>query len=242
MLELARARAQRPPRLVLVVIAGRPLVLPACADAFGAVLWSFHPGSEGGLGLADVLLGAAEPGGRLPITIPRHGGQIPIFHDHTPTGRPLGEYHRQPGAHGGRRYLDCAGAPKWRFGEGHGYTAFALREARVLSAHAEAGVRLSCTVANAGVRAGETVVQVYVADPVAELSQPVRRLVAFMRVSLDAGASRELQIGVEARALAYCHRDGARRVDAGQYVAWIGFHSSDGAPIEFEMVDARVRV
>jgi beta-glucosidase len=93
------------------------------------VLYSFHPGSEGGYGLADVLTGQAEPGGRLPVTLPRHVGQIPIYHDHKPTGRPMDEYHRAglaAYANRSQRLIDCVGSPRYRFGYGLSYSTFAV--------------------------------------------------------------------------------------------------------------------
>ena len=85
-------------------------MLPACVQRCAAVLFSFHPGSEGGLGLADVLTGRAEPGGRLPVTLPRHQGQIPIYHDHKPTGRPRNEYHRKSVNPNDHRQTRCSTA------------------------------------------------------------------------------------------------------------------------------------
>lgn len=168
--------------------------------------------------------------------MPRHAGQVPIYHDHKPTGRPFNEYYREAGEGGGRRYLDCAGDPQWRFGFGLGYTTFKLDGVKLLRAHADTGLLLGCAVNNAGKRAGAAVVQAYLSDPVAELSQPVRRLVGFATLAgLEAGERRELQLDVAPSALAYCHRDGTRRVDAGRYVVWLGFDSADGAPTEVEL-------
>lgn len=217
--------------VVLVVIAGRPLALPAAADACAAVLWCCHPGTDGGLGLADVLTGAAEPGGRLAFTLPRHPGQIPLYHDHRPTGRPLGEYYGACDssgalARGSGRHLDCQGSPRWPFGHGLSYTAFKIIDARVAPLApdaADAGVLVHCRVANAGTeRAGSAVVQVYVSQPVAELSQPVRRLAGFARAHLSPGEHAEVEVRLPAHALAYFHRDRVRRVDAGRLLVWIG--------------------
>jgi beta-glucosidase len=222
--------------VVLVVIAGRPLVLPAAADRCAAILWSFHPGTEGARGLADVLCGKAEPGGRLPVTFPRHLGQVPIYHDHLPTGRPLFEYERREGDKGFYRYLDCQGQPQFPFGFGLGYTEFELDEARVIGTPSLAGgIRVEVPVRNVGARAGSTVVQMYLGDPVAELSQPVRRLVAFRRVELGAGAQSTVPLEVAPESLEYTHRDGQRRSDPGEIVLMIGQSSTDVRRIRVTM-------
>lgn len=231
--------AERAPRVVLVVISGRPLVLPECAERCAAVLWSFHPGSEGALGLADVLTGACDPGGRLPATVPRHAGQIPLYHDHLPTGRPTDEYHGPLRDSASRRLLDCPGAPRWPFGYGLSYTSFALANVRVLRADLEAGVHLACHVRNEGLRRGSTVVQVYARKAVAQRSQPVRRLVAMSKVALDAGAAQHVTLVVSSSALAYAHRDGSRRADPGRYVFFVGQHASDGEALEVDLPPPR---
>ena len=187
--------------VVAVVISGRATVLPACIERCAAVLFSFHPGSEGGHGLADVLTGRQEPGGRLPITLPLHAGQIPIYHDHKPTGRPMDEYHRlpgQPSSQHGQRLLDCVGAPRYRFGYGLTYTTFALSEPTVTKSCSAVNVQVD--VQNTGKRAGSTVVEVYLRDPVAETSQPVRRLVGHARVTLAAGTNETVTIAVPKKA------------------------------------------
>ena len=222
--------------VVAVVISGRATVLPPVMDRCAAVLFSFHPGSEGGWGLADVLCGKSEPGGRLPVTLPRHQGQIPIYHDHRPTGRPLHEYHRQtPQSYGHRpnRYCDDPGAPRYRFGYGLTYTHFDLSQPSC-DISDDGHIIIGVQVANAGSRRGSTVVQVYLRDPVAETSQPVRRLVGYRRITLDAGAQQSLTIEIPREQLAYTHRDGQRRVDGGEYEWYVGQYASDGVALKMD--------
>ena len=226
--------------VVLVVITGRPLALPPAADRCQAILWSFHPGTQGGHGLVDVLTGKEEPGGRLPVTIPRHGGQIPLYHDHKPTGRFLNEYHRQvgdaPTRKGmGYRLLDCPGSPKWAFGYGLTYTTFSTSDLKVDSASLGEGVQLSVTVTNTGDREGSTIVQAYVGDPVAEVSQPVRRLVAFQRVTLAPGTNEVLQLTMSPKVLGYTHLDGTRHLDSGKLIFYVGQFSSASDRVEVRL-------
>lgn len=217
--------------VILLVISGRPLALPPVVDRCQAILWSFHPGTQGGPGLVDVITGRQEPGGRLPVTLPRHLGQIPLYHDHKPTGRFLDEYHRQPGdapTRRGMRYrlLDCPGSPKWPFGYGLTYTSFAMGELQVPSADIESGVHLTTSVTNTGDRAGSTIIQVYLGDPVAEVSQPVRRLVAYHRVELAAGEEMAVEFQLSPAVLGYTHLDGERSLDHGTLIFYVGQFSS----------------
>jgi beta-glucosidase len=218
--------------IVLVVIAGRPICLPDCVERCAAVLYSFHPGTGGGLGLADVLTGAAEPGGRLPVTLPRHPGQIPLYHDHKPTGRPLDEYHRPKDQAGFYRLLDCRGDPRWPFGAGMSYTSFSVSAPSLLDASLDDGIHCRVSISNTGPRSGSTVVQAYLRDPVAERSQPVRKLAAWERVHLAAGSTTEIDLHLPATSLRYHHRDGSIRADAGLFQVWVGQHTSDGTCLD----------
>ncbi len=221
--------------VILLVIAGRPLVLPEAAQRCDSILYSFHPGSEGGRGLADVVLGRVEPEGRLPVTLPRSVGQIPLYYDHKPTGRPTDEYHRPEGSPGGMRLIDQPGSPLYRFGYGLGYSRYELGEPRVLEASIENGIRVELQVKNVGEHAGSTVIQAYTRIPVAERSQPVRQLSAFQRVRLAAGEEMRCTLQIQPEILAYTHLDGERRVDAGPVHLWIGLHASDGKRIELSL-------
>lgn len=215
--------------IVLVIVNGRMPVLPEIVERCSAVLLSFHPGTEGARGLADVLRGAREPGGRLPVTVPRHPGQIPLYHDFKPTGRPLHEYTRPFGQKQFYRQFDCAGQPRYPFGFGLGYTTFELGAPRIEGQPSRAtGIDLVLPIRNTGQRDGSTVIQVYLGDPVAELSQPVRRLAAFKKVSLAAGTTADIPLHVAPCELEYTHMDGTRRSDPGDFVLQVGQHRNDG--------------
>ena len=169
----------------------------------------------------------------------RHAGQIPLYHDHKPTGRPLDEYHRSDPTASQRKFayrlLDCPGSPRWPFGYGLSYSDFTVEAGTITSTGLDAPITLSYTLRNTGQRRASTVVQVYFNDPVAELSQPVRRLAGWERIELEAGDEHQGQISIPLERLAYTHRDGERRTDPGRYRFWIGQHSSDGEAIEVEL-------
>lgn len=207
---------------VLVVCAGRPLAIPTTADA---ILWAWHGGSEAANGLADVLFGAVEPGGRLPITIPRCTGQIPIHYNRNSTGQP-------PAANGGW-YADISDQPLFPFGFGLGYTTWEYRELQIEAI--PGGARVSCLVANSGRRRGATVAQCYLQDRVAAITRPVRELAAWTRVELDPGATQRVSFVLGGAELGFRDRDGRFRLEPGRFAVWVGGDSLAALGGEFSL-------
>jgi len=171
--------------IVVVLFNGRPLTLGRVAEQSPAILEAWFPGVEAGNAVADVLFGGVNPGGKLPVSFPQNVGQVPIYYNHEPTGRPC-----DPGSKWNSRYRDLATcAPLYEFGYGLSYTTFEVTNLR-LSARSVAkngALTASVDVANTGARKGDEVVQLYLHDPVASISQPVRRLRGFDRVTLEPG-------------------------------------------------------
>ena len=180
---------------VVVLVSGRVHTIAPIAEAVPAIVQAWLPGEEGGNALADVLLGRSEPGGRLPVSMPRHVGQVPIHHDYrTGGGRALfyGEY------------TDSPTTPLFAFGHGLTYTTFAHRELVVASSGTTAEpVVLHATVTNDGPRRGTEVVQLYVRDEVASVVRPYQQLVGFARVELDPGESATVAFEVHPSRLAF---------------------------------------
>ena len=181
---------------VVVLVNGHPLTVGDWVDDAPAVLEAWQPGVEGGNALADVLFGAVNPGGKLPVSFPRTAGQIPVYYNHENTGRPY-----DPDNFFTSKYLDLQHGARFVFGHGLSYTTFEVGEPRLsrsrISAHAlRKGdtVQVSVPVRNTGKRAGDEVVQVYLHDPVASIVQPVRRLRGFKRVTLKAGESTTVRL------------------------------------------------
>ena len=164
---------------VVVLISGRVHAIPTIAETVPAIVQAWLPGEEGGNAIADVLIGRAEPGGRLPISMPRTVGQVPIHHDHR--------------AGGGRSqfygdYTDSPSTPLFAFGHGLTYTTFEYRDLVVAaSVTTSEPIVLNATVTNVGDRRGTEVVQLYVRDEVASVARPHQQLVGFSRVELDPG-------------------------------------------------------
>ncbi len=169
---------------IAVVVSAGPVGLERVVDAADAVLWTCYPGERGGVAIARVLAGDVEPGGRLPITFPRHSGQIPIHRG------------RRPSAH--RPYLHSSSTPLFEFGHGLGYTSFSLTGIEVASCprigelRAGATVTVMASIKNTGDRFGSEVVRVEVDDRVASVAQPTR-LVGFTRVALEPRETTEVQ-------------------------------------------------
>lgn len=196
--------------ILLVVFAGRPVALTRCLPLAAAVLYAWHPGSQGAAAVCDVLTGAVNPSGRLPVSLPRSVGQVPLFYNHASTGRPWFQY------------LDAPVQPLFAFGFGLSYTAFTYTDARVEAVTAAPTVTVSAQVANTGARPGEAVVQCYVQDEVASLTRPVRELKGFQRVALAPGEAQRVTFTLGAAELGFYGRGGGWRVEPGAFTVWIG--------------------
>uniref|UniRef100_UPI000B1FE672 fibronectin type III-like domain-contianing protein n=1 Tax=Streptomyces lushanensis TaxID=1434255 RepID=UPI000B1FE672 len=187
---------------------GRPLTVADWLDSAPAVLEAWHPGTEAGHAIADVLFGAVNPGGKLPVTFPRTVGQVPVYYNHENTGRPYRPAHSDEKYVS--RYLDLEDGPQFVFGHGLSYTTFTVGEPslsadRVTAAELRGGatVEAAVTVRNTGDRTGDEVVQLYVHDPVATQVQPVRRLRGFRRVTLAPGESTTVRFPLGAEDLGF---------------------------------------
>lgn len=205
---------------VVVLIDGRPLALPWIAEHVPAVLVAWLPGEEGGNAIADVLFGRSSPAGRLPITMPRSVGQVPVYYNHKSGGgrsQMLGDY------------ADLSVRPLFPFGHGLSYTRFeygALDITPATSVPAEA-IRIALDVTNAGARDGDEVVQLYVRDVVASLTRPVKQLAGFARLHLRAGETCRVRFELDPRQLAFYDHDMRLVLEAGEVRVMVGASSAD---------------
>jgi beta-glucosidase len=209
---------------VVVLFNGRPLTLEKVAAQAPAVLEAWFPGVQAGNAVADVLFGKVNPGGKLPVSFPRTVGQVPIYYNHEPTGRPC-----DPTQKWNSRYRDLNScSPLYGFGYGLSYTTFSISNLR-LSADRVSGkgsVRASVDVANTGSRAGDEVVQLYLHDPVASISQPVRRLRGFERVTLNPGQKRTVTFTLDRDDFGFYDNRGAFVVEPGRIDLYAGNSSA----------------
>jgi beta-glucosidase len=194
--ELVAAVAATGTPVVLVVASGRPLAIEAEAKLAAAVVYAWVPGQEGPEALADVLFGAVNPGGKLPISVPRHVGQIPVYYNHKPSGG-------RSQIHG--PYVDGSNLPLWPFGFGMSYTRFEISNLRLDRGEVPIDGEFTATVdvRNAGSREGDEVVQLYLRDEEATVSRPVLQLSGFKRVTLRPGESRTVSFRVAVEQLAF---------------------------------------
>jgi beta-glucosidase-like glycosyl hydrolase len=198
------ACAESGTRSVVVVLSGRPYALGDFVERADAIVQGFFPGEEGGEALWDVLTGVVNPSGRLPVSVPRSPGGQPGTYLHSRLSGPTEVSALDP-------------SPLFGFGHGLSYTGFELSDHRC-SAPAmttSGAVTISCTVTNTGARAGAEVVQLYLEDPVGEVVRPVRELIGYARVELEAGASGVVEFVVHADRTSFTGLDLARVVTPG---------------------------
>ena len=217
--------------LVVVLMSSKPQVMPACvigtngvivdesaADGTSAFMWAPNPGMKGGQAIAEIILGKTNPSGRLPITFPRHAGQLPVY------------YNQIRGQHG-NRYADLTQDPAFAFGEGLSYTSFAYGEPTITNVP-DSGtftktdtVHAEITLTNTGERRGTEVVQAYIGDIVTSYSWTDRELKAFQRVELEPGETRTVAFDIPVADCTIVDPDARRIVEPGEFEVLIG-HSS----------------
>jgi len=207
--------------VVLVVVSGRPLALEWAATHCGAILLAWVPGDAGPDAIADVLTGAVNPGGKLPVSVPRTVGQVPFTYRHHPTGG-----HSQPKGD----YVDGPVSPLWPFGYGRSYTSFRVDRLRVdreevATSDGETTIRVD--IENTGERAGDEVVQLYVRDVEASVARPVLELRGFRRVTLRPGECRTVSFALSAEQFAYVGADHRRVIEPGAIEIHVGTSSMD---------------
>ena len=225
--------------VVAVVVSGRPLVLSWMDEHVPAIVQAWQGGTRAGRAVADVLVGAVNPSGKLTAGFPRTVGQIPVFYAYKSTGRPIAEraviqFNR---AHR-TQYLDERHTPLYGFGYGLSYTTFAYSEMAVETPEVgpEDEVVVSVTVTNTGDRAGDEIVQLYVQDLVGEVTRPVRELKGFTKVSLDAGEAKRVALIVPVSDLSFHGLDMAPIVEPGDFKVWVGPHAYEGLEGAFRLV------
>jgi beta-glucosidase len=234
--------------VVLVILAGRPLALESVAGHASAILYMWHPGSMGGPAVVDLLTGARTPSGKLPITLPRVTGQIPIYYGHRRTGRPptpesfvyiddIPPHAEQLSVGNTSFHLDVWYRPLFSFGFGLSYTEFRYEKLHLEADSVAIGepVRVFVDVVNTGGREGAEVAQLYVRDQVASVTRPVRELKAFQRVHLEPGERRTLEFVLHPRDFAFTGRDMKPTVEPGNFSIWVGRDSDATLRVELEL-------
>jgi beta-glucosidase len=227
--QLLRALVQTGKPVVLVLMSGRPLTLTWEDAHVSAILETWFAGTEAGNAIANVLFGAYNPAGRLTATFPRSVGQIPLYYNHKNTGRPF-DSSTQSMEKYKSRYIDESNDPLYPFGYGLSYTTFSYSSVRLSKASLQGNETLtaSVTVTNTGSYAGEEVVQLYLSDPVASVTRPVKELKNFKKLLLQPGESKQVSFTITTEDLKFYNSNLQYVWEPGQFKVYIGTNSQTG--------------
>jgi len=219
--------------VAVVVFNGRPLTLGDAAASSPALLEAWFPGVEAGNSVADVVFGKVNPGGKLPVSFPRRVGQVPIYYNHEPTGRPCDVTQKYTS-----RYRDLNACDAlFPFGFGLSYTTFDVSAPALdrTSMSPRGSVAATVTVKNTGTVKGDDVVQLYLHDPVASISQPVRRLRGFQRVTLEPGATQRVTFHLDRSDVGFYDNEGRFVVEPGTIEVYAGDSSTATGKATFQV-------
>jgi beta-glucosidase len=213
----------------VVLMNGRPLTINWLAENSPAILETWYGGTEGGNAVADTLFGDSNPGGKLTASFPRSVGQIPIYYNQLPTGRPFEVANKYTS-----KYLDVANTPLFPFGYGLSYTTFKLSNMKLSATQITKNgeLKVSVDLENTGERDGSEVVQVYLRDLAASVSRPVKELKGFQKITLKSGEKRTVEIKIKASELGFYNSANKYIVEPGKFRIMVG---TDSANISDEM-------
>lgn len=228
--ELLKALKATGKPVVLVLVNGRPLTVESDLQYADAVLETWRMGTGAGDALADVLFGNYNPSGKLTMTFPRSIGQIPIYYNHKNTGRPTVE-----GSKGGflsftSSYIDQQNSPLFPFGFGLSYTSFNYGEIALSDTLLTGNnkiLKAKINITNSGKYAGEETVQLYLNDPVASVTRPVKELKQFHKVYLQAGETKEINFNITPEDLKFFNSNLVWDWESGEFVVFIGTNSEE---------------
>ena len=250
-LKLEQAVAATGKPMILIVLAGRPLQLKWEAEHVPAILEAWSPGIEAGHAIADVLLGEANPSGKLPASFPRAVGQEPLYYAQLPTGRPAhGDLSRFPTNADEKfmsRYMDEENSALFPFGWGLSYTRFSYSTPtisrgevpvkEILESRKGPVATLGVDVKNIGSVAGTEVVQIYIRNTAASVEQPVRELKGFQRVALTPGETKHVEFPLGFDELNFYNVEMQRTVEPTTYKVWVGGSSLATAETELKIIE-----
>jgi beta-glucosidase len=207
--------------VIVVLINGRPLATPWIAEHVPAVLEAWCPGEKGGEAIADIIFGDYNPSGKLPVTIPRHVGQLPVYYNHKPSKT----YWLEEGW--GNSYADLENQPLWEFGYGMSYTDFTYSDLQISPEKSKSGksIQVSLKVANAGEREGSEIVQLYLRDVKSTVVRPVKELKGFRKVKLSPNEEVVIEFELMPEDLSMYDRNMNRIIEPGVFGVMIGSSS-----------------
>lgn len=227
--QLLKAIHEVNPNIILVLMNGRPLTLTWEDEHIPAILETWHLGTQSGNAIAKVLFGDYNPSGKLPISFPRHVGQVPIYYNHYSTGRP----DPTPLVFWSH-YGDEKNTALYPFGHGLSYTNFDYNDLEIDSSDPE-NIEVSVKVTNTGKVSGEEVVQLYIQDPVASIVRPIKELKGFQKIALKADASQTISFSLTSKELGFYDADYNWVVEPGMFTIMVGGSSIGGLTESFEL-------
>ena len=221
--------------IIVVLMNGRPIAEPWMYEHCDAVLEVWHLGVQSGPAIADVLFGKYNPAGKLPVTIPRGVGQIPIYYNHKITGRPADPQDRYTS-----KYIDLPWTPQYPFGYGLSYSEFAYSDLQLdhSTLTPDGSLQVSVTITNTSKRAGEEVVQLYIRDLFGSVTRPVLELKDFRKLMLEAGESRQIHFQLTPDQLRFWDRELQFRAEPGAFKVLVGPHSGELLEASFTLLEA----
>jgi len=236
--ELVRAIVETGKPVVVLISAGRPAVFNYTADHANAILYTWWLGTEAGNAIADVLFGDYNPSGKLPISFPRTEGQIPIYYNHFPTGRPA---KNDSDVNYVSAYTDLPNDPRYPFGFGLSYSRFVYSDLQLSapSFHAGGSLTATVTVTNAGGLDGRETVQWYIRDLVGSVVRPVKELKGFEQVFLKAGESKKVNFTIDAEKLRFYNNKLQHIYEPGEFRLFVGGDSHNVKEIPFSLIAGR---
>ncbi len=216
---LAQAMLSLGKPVIALLTSGRPLVAPWLFERADAVLATWSLGSEAGAAIADVVLGRFNPGGKLPVSWPRHVGQAPLYYSQRPTGRPT-----QVGVHYSSCYIDSPATPQFPFGHGLSYSVFTLHDLVCKTPLIKLNDRLQICVSvrNESAEAGEATIFFFIRDLVASVARPVLELKGVQKLYLEAGKCENIVWSLPARELAFVGQNLESVIEAGDFQIFVG--------------------
>lgn len=230
--------------VIMIVMSGRPLTIGKEIEMADATFLAFHGGTMAGPALADLLFGKATPSGKLPVTMPKVVGQIPLYYNHKNTGRPAENFtliddipvgEEQTSLGFSSYYLDAGDAPLFPFGYGLSYTTFDYSDIRLNKTEMRKGEKLTATVTvtNTGKYKGAEVVQMYIRDLVGSVTRPVKELKGFQKITLEVGQSRDISFEINEEMLKFWNNENKFVSESGDFQVFIGTNSKDVKKVNF---------
>lgn len=239
-----RAKTKKP--IVLIIQAGRPIVLENIIDDVDAVLMAWHPGTMGGPAIADVLMGEFNPSGRLPVTWPKSVGQVPIYYNYKNTGRPANEDSFvgiddipigawQSSLGNNSHYLDDGFRPHYPFGYGLSYSSFEYNNLNISkdTLRENDSLKVSFELTNTGSSKGIETVQLYIQDHVGSMTRPVKELIKFQRIELNPKESKVIELMLGTSELKFYNSNNQFVLEPGKFSVYIGSNSENTIGKEF---------